>query len=162
MVAGNAGFDLVTWEVLKGFIDTRDKVLAMTPHFRFDPGNQILKITPEPQSMHTYLGVVGCYLEKPIKDLIKEKWIHKYTLCLTRIAIGNTRGKFGSTNLFAGGTVNYNDMLSQGFEDKKKLEEDLMISYQDVTPPKFFIGVLTALLIPAFLCVQNTVQSIIS
>ena len=161
-LVGNMGFDLVTWEVLKGFIDTRDKVLAMTPHFRFDSRNQIFKIIPEPQSTHTYLGVVGCYIERPIKDVIKEKFVHKYTLALTRIAIGNTRGKFAGTNLFAGGSVNYNDMLSQGLADKEKLEQELMNNYIDHNPAKFFIGVLTALLIPAFLCVQNTVQSIIS
>lgn len=161
-MVGNMGFDLVTWEVLKGFIDTRDKVLAMTPQFRFNSDTQIFKIIPEPQSTHTYLGVVGCYIEKPIKDLIKEKWLHRYVLNLTRIAIGNVRGKFGSTNLFAGGTVNYTDMLSQGLAEKKELEEELKTSYAYNLPAKFFIGVLTALLIPAFLCVQNTVQSIIS
>ena len=161
-MVGNMGFDLVTWEVLKGFIDTRDKVLAMTPHFRFDSRNQIFKIIPEPQSTHTYLGVVGCYIERPIKELIKEKFVHKFTLCLTRIAIGLVRGKFNGTNLFAGGTVNYTDMLSQGLADKEKLEQELMNSYIDNTPAKFFIGSIVALLIPAFLCVQNTVQSIIS
>ena len=151
-MTNNTGFDLVTWEVLKGFIDTRDKVLAMTPHFRFDSRNQILKIIPEPQSTHTYLGVVGCYIEKPIKDLIKEKWLHRYVLNLTRIAIGNVRGKFGSTNLFAGGTVNYTDMLSQGLAEKKELEEELKTSYVDNFPAKFFLGGLIALFVPAFLC----------
>ena len=160
-MVGNMGFDLVTWEVLKGFIDTRDKVLAMTPHFRFDSRNQIFKIIPEPKSTHTYLGVVGCYIERPIKELIKEKFIHKYTLCLTRIAIGLVRGKFNGTNLFAGGSVNFADMLSQGLADKEKLEQELMNNYIDSVPARFMIGVLTALLIPAFLCVQNTLQSIV-
>jgi len=45
---GNFGFDLVTWEVLKGFIDTRNKVLALTDHVRFDPRSQILRLIPEP------------------------------------------------------------------------------------------------------------------
>jgi hypothetical protein len=139
-MVGNMGFDLVTWEVLKGFIDTRDKVLAMTPHFRFDSRNQILKILPEPQSTHTYLGVVGCYIERPIKELIKEKFIHKYVLALTRVAIALVRGKFNGTNLFAGGSVNFADMLSQGLADKEKLEQELMNSYIDSTPPRFLIG----------------------
>ena len=56
---GNFGFDLITWETLKGFIDTRNKVLAMTDQFRFDARSQILRITPEPRDTHTYLGVVG-------------------------------------------------------------------------------------------------------
>lgn len=140
MTNAGFGFDLVTWEVLKGFIDTRDKVLAMTPQFRFDSRNQILKIIPEPKSTHTYLGVVGCYIEKPIKDLIKEKFVHKFALCLTRIAIGLVRGKFNGTNLFAGGSVNFADMLSQGLADKEKLEQELMNSYIDNFPARFMIG----------------------
>ena len=161
LVAGNAGFDLVTWEVLKGFIDTRDKVLAMKPHFRFDSRNQIFKIIPEPQSTHTYLGVVGCYIEKPIKDVIKERWVQKYVLAQAKITICRAREKYTGTNLFGGGSVNIN-MLAEGLAEKEKLEQELMNSYSDNSPPAFYIGVLTALLIPAFLCVQNTVQSIIS
>ena len=161
MVAGNAGFDLVTWEVLKGFIDTRDKVLAMKPHFRFDSRNQILKIIPEPQSMHTYLGVVGCYIEKPIKDVIKERWVQKYVHAQAKITICRAREKYTGTNLFGGGSVNIN-MLAEGLADKEKLEQELMSSYIDNFPPAFFINGLLALLIPAFLCVQNTLQSIVS
>jgi hypothetical protein len=160
MVAGNAGFDLVTWEVLKGFIDTRDKVLAMKPHFRFDSRNQILKIIPEPQTMHTYLGVVGCYIEKPIKDVIKERWVQKYVHAQAKITICRAREKYTGTNLFGGGSVNTN-MLAEGLAEKEKLEQELMSSYIDNTPPCFFINTLVSLLIPAFLCVQNTLQSIV-
>ena len=139
MVGGGFGFDLVTWEVLKGFIDTRDKVLAMKPHFRFDSRNQIFKIIPEPQSTHTYLGVVGCYIEKPIKDVIKERWVQKYASCLCKITICRTREKFSGTNLFGGGSLNIN-MLAEGLADKEKLEQELMSSYIDNMPPIFFLN----------------------
>jgi hypothetical protein len=105
-MVGNFGFDLVTWEVLKGFIDTRNKVLAMTPQFRFDPRTQTLRIIPEPKSNHTFLGVVGCYIERPIKDVIRERWVQKYALALVKIAIARVREKYTGTNLFGGGSVN--------------------------------------------------------
>jgi hypothetical protein len=136
---GNFGFDLITWEVLKGFIDTRNKVLAMTDHFRFDPRTQILRIIPEPRDTHTYLGVVGCYIERPIKDLIRERWVQKYSLALTKIAISRTREKYQGTNLFGGGSVNVN-LLQEGLKEKETLEQELMNSYQDVTPARFFLG----------------------
>jgi hypothetical protein len=91
---GNFGFDLVTWEVLKGFIDTRKKVLAQNPHFRFDARTQVLRIIPEPLYAHSYLGVVGCYVERPIKDLVKERWIQRYTLALSKISVATVRGKY--------------------------------------------------------------------
>jgi hypothetical protein len=137
---GNFGFDLITWEVLKGFIDTRNKVLAMTPHYRFDPKSQVLRIIPEPIPEQSYLGVVGCYLERPIKDLINERWIYRYTLALCKIIVGNVRGKYGGTNLFGGGQVNYSDFMSQGLSERDALESELKNTYEDVTGAMFFIG----------------------
>jgi len=137
---GNFGFDLITWETLKGFIDTRNKVLALQPHFRFDNKTQILKVIPEPRLDTTYLGVVGCYIERPIKDLIKERWVWKYSLALAKIEIARTREKFSGTNLFGGGSVNSQSLLAEGTQDKEKLENDLMSSYADAMPMTFFIG----------------------
>ena len=136
---GNFGFDLITWEVLKGFIDTRNKVLALQPQVRFDNRTQILRIMPEPSSDHTYLGVVGCYVERPIKDLIRERWVQKYALALVKIAMARVREKYQGTNLFGGGSINTN-ILAEGLKEKETLETELMNSYQDATPPTFFIG----------------------
>jgi hypothetical protein len=139
-MVGNFGFDLITWETLKGFIDTRTKVLAMTPHFRFDPKTQNLRIIPEPIPEQTYLGIVGCYLERPVKDLINERWIYRYALALSKIVVGNVRGKFGGTSLFGGGQVNYQDFMSQGISERDSLEQELKNTYEDVTGAMFFIG----------------------
>ena len=137
---GNFGFDLITWEVLKGFIDTRNKVLALQSQFRFDARTQILRIMPEPRPEHTYLGIVGCYIERPIKDIIRERWVQKYALALVKIAIARVREKFNGTNLFGGGSVNSATLLAEGLKEKETLEQELMNSYQDNTPPTFFIG----------------------
>jgi hypothetical protein len=137
---GNFGFDLITWETLKSFIDTRNKVLAMTPQFRFDPRSQILRIIPEPKPEHTYLGVVGCYIERSIKDLIRERWVQKYALALSKIAIARTREKYQGTNLFGGGQVQSTTLLAEGIKEKEILEQELMNNYQDNAPPTFFIG----------------------
>lgn len=136
---GNFGFDLITWETLKGFIDTRNKVLALTPQFRFDPRTQLLRIIPEPRTERTFLGVVGCYIERPIKDTIRERWVQKYVLALVKIAIARVREKYTGTNLFGGGSVNAG-LLAEGLKEKEMLEQELMNSYQDNTPPTFFIG----------------------
>lgn len=136
---GNFGFDLITWETLKGFIDTRNKVLAMTDQFRFDPRTQIFRIIPEPRDTHTYMGVVGCYVERPIKDLIRERWVQKYALSLVKIAIARVREKYTGTNMFGGGSVNAS-LLAEGIKEKETLEQELMNGYQDSAPPTFFIG----------------------
>lgn len=137
---GSFGYDLTTWEVLKQFIDLRTKVLAMTPHFRFDNRKQILRIIPEPIPEQSYYGVVGCYLERPIKDVISERWVFKYTLALTKIAVAHVRGKIKGTALMGGGTINADDFMQQGLKEKDELEKDLMTSYVDNNPPMFFLG----------------------
>jgi hypothetical protein len=161
-MVGNFGFDLVTWEALKGFIDTRKKVLAQTPHFRFDNRTQTLRIIPEPIEQHSYLGVVGCYIERPIKDLVKERWIQRYVLALSKITVANVRGKYPSTNLFGGGTVNYQDFQSQGIAERDALEAELKQGYEDANIPCFFVGALVSMLVPAFLCFQNSLMNILA
>lgn len=137
---GNAGFDLVTWEVLKGWLETREKVLAQIPYIDFDQRRQLLRIIPAPNANSRYVGCVGCWVEKPVADLIMERWVEAYALSLTKIAIGNVRGKYQGMQLFGGGTINYNDLLSQGLAEKKELEAELMNGYGEVTPARFFLG----------------------
>jgi hypothetical protein len=139
---GNVGFDLVTFDILKGWLETRSKILAQTPYFRFDPRTQVFRILPEPYEGQAYYGCIGCYVERPIKDLISEPWIIDYTLALTKISVGHIRGKFGNMAIFGGGQLNANDVLSQGLKEKDELDKQLITGtgFSDVTPVKFFMG----------------------
>ena len=111
----------------------------MQDHFRFDSRTQLLRLIPEPRSNHSYLGIVGCYVERPIKDVIKERWVQKYTLALAKIEIARVREKFNGTNMMGGGSLNAG-ILAEGIKEKEALEQELMNSYQDNSPPTFFIG----------------------
>lgn len=139
-VLGNYGFDLVTWHILKEWIDTREKMFALKRRYHFDDRNQILRLYPEPGKNERFIGVVGCYVEKPIKDVIMERWIYQYALALSKITVGNVRGKFTSVTQFGGGTINYSDLLNQGLEEKKQLEDEIMNKHGEVAPIKFFVG----------------------
>ena len=135
---GNAGFDLVTWHILKGWLKDRSRVLAQDPYFRFYPDEQILKILPEPLDNSSYYAMIGCRVEKPIKNLIKERWIQQYILALCKIGIGNIRSKYSGVVLFGGGSVNGNDLLNAGTTEKLALENELLNQYGEVEPPLFF------------------------
>jgi hypothetical protein len=140
---GNVGYDLVTWQALKTWLDTREKLLALTPYLRFDPDTQFLKIIPEPSRQNgtsTYFGLIGCKMQKPIKFLVSQLWVYRYTLALTKIAVGHVRGKFQGTSLFGGQTVNGADMLRQGEKEKDELEKEITTDQIDREPIKFFIG----------------------
>lgn len=137
---GNVGYDLITWQALKGWLDLREKVLGLTPYLRFNPDTQMLKITPEPTSNSVYYGLVACKVQKPIKDIVSQLWIYRYVLALSKITIGHVRGKYTGTNLFGGQQVNYADLMSQGLAEKEKLETEIITDMIDRDPIKFFIG----------------------
>jgi hypothetical protein len=144
---GNYGFDLVSWYVLKNWLDTREKVLALRRDIQFDDRTQYMRITPQPKmgsSTTRFYGAISCYVERPLCDIIKEPWVYQYALALTKIAIGNVRGKITNVQLFGGGVINYNDLLSQGLKEKETLEEKLYTGasagFGDSDPIMFFMG----------------------
>ena len=139
---GNYGFDLISWYTLKEWIDTREKMLAVKRDIKFDPRTQYMQMYPQPGSDKFY-GVISCYLEKPIRNVIMEQWVYEYSLALSMITIGRVRGKFGSVNLLGGGALNY-DLLQEGQQKKAELEQKLLDGASpglgDSDPTMFFVG----------------------
>ena len=121
---GNYGFDLISWYTVKNWLETREKVLATKRSFEFNDRTQYMRIYPEPNDSVRFYGVIDCYVEKPIRDLIKEAWVYQYALALTKIGVGYVRGKFNGVNLF-GGQVFVDSIKADGREEKQKLEEQL-------------------------------------
>ncbi len=140
---GSKAFDLITWHVLKDWLETREKLFAMKQYIRFDPRTQVMRILPDPKqgSDTRYYAAVGVYLERPIKDLVKERWVMEYAKAIMKISIANTRGKFGGTQLFGQGTIQYQELMRQGTEEKKALEDELKGGFSESQqPPMFFMG----------------------
>ena len=139
---GNYGFDLVSWYSMKEWLETREKVLATRKDFKFDERTQYLQMYPQPGSSRFY-GVISCYVERPIRDVIKEQWVYEYACALTKIIIGRVRGKFTNVNLLGGGVLNA-AILEEGIREKKELEEKLLTGASaglgDADPCLFFIG----------------------
>jgi hypothetical protein len=143
---GNYGFDLISWYVLKDWLKNREKLLSTKPSWDFDDRTQIMRLYPQPQTSQgqriQYYGVLQCYVERPLRDVIKEQWVFQYSLALSKIVLGRIRGKFTGTTLFGGGLVNAN-MLEEGLQEKKDLEEKLYTNapgFGDNEPPMFFVG----------------------
>lgn len=142
---GKYGFDLVSWYTLKEWLDTRKKLLGQTWHVRFDDRTQRMYIIPNPSGKNRakFYGLIGCYAEKPLSSVLKELWVQKYATALTKITLGRIRGKYAGTGLFGGGTVNYQDILTEGLQERAELEEQLYTGAAgvgDAAPPRFFVG----------------------
>jgi len=139
---GNYGFDLISWYILKQWLETREKMLSTKRYFKFDERTQHMLLIPEPKTGERFYGVVSCYVEKPVYDLIQEPWVYQYALALTKITLGRVRGKFGNAQLFGGTTLD-TSILQEGLTEKKELEEMLLKGtpgFGDAAPPMFFVG----------------------
>ena len=139
---GNYGFDLISWYTMREWLDTREKLLSQRRQFKFNPRTQYLQMLPEPNTGVQFYGMIGCHLEKPLIDIVKEPWVYQYALALTKIAVGRIRGKYSGTNMFGGGSLN-TDVLSEGIAEKDKLEAQLFEGspgFGDADPPMFFVG----------------------
>lgn len=142
---GKYGFDLVSWYTLKEWLDLRKKLLAQTWHYRFNERTQCLHIIPNPAGRNRakWYGLIGCYVEKPLTHILKEPFVFKYSLALTKIILGRIRGKYAGTGLFGGGSVNYTELLAEGIAERDALEQELYnnsAGFGDAGPPKFFVG----------------------
>ena len=144
---GNYGFDLVSWYTLKNWLETREKLLATKRSYTFDDRTQLLRMFPQPNASNNnvrFYGVVSCYVERPIRDILKELWVYQYSLALTKMAVANIRGKYGNVTLFGGGSLNSSEFMSQGLSEKAALEEQLMTGASpgqgDADPSLFFVG----------------------
>jgi hypothetical protein len=135
----HTGFDLISYVILRQWVDLTNRILARNVYIRFDRKTQLLKLIPEPSPNSRYCAAIGCYVERPIRDVINEKWVFDYTLALTKIALGNIRGKFGSISLYGGGSVNA-EVGAQGLAEQKALEELLLKGGEGPSIAPFFIG----------------------
>jgi hypothetical protein len=121
---GNFGFDLLSWHTLKEFVETREKMLATRRDLKFDPRTQYLTMYPQPNKNRFY-GVISCYVERPIRDIVKEQWVYMYALALSKITLGRIRGRFTGITLLGGGQLN-TDILQEGLKEKDELEKQLI------------------------------------
>lgn len=140
---GNYGFDLVSWYTLKTWLDTREKMLALKRAFEFDERTQVLRMYPQPTTSSSFYGCLPCWVERPLRDVVKEPWVYQYALALTKISVGYVRGKYGSLPLF-GGQVFSSDIVTQGLQEKDKLEQMMLTGASpgmgDADPIMFFVG----------------------
>ena len=134
------GFDLTSYAAVKSYLDTRRKVLGQEVYYRFDPYTQYLRILPEPRRLDPYLGLIGCYVEKPRRELIIERWVFEYALALTMVIVGRLRSKYTMTML-GGSTLRGDEILNAGLQAKKELEEQLFRGTGWVeSQPTFMVG----------------------
>ena len=137
---GNYGFDILSWHTVKDWMDTREKVFATRREIQFNPRTQFLRLLPQPRNTHFY-GLLECYVENPLRDTIKEKWVYEYAVAIAKVMWGRILTKVDGVELLGGGVLNGGQVLEEGLSDKEKLETMLIEGgYGDFDPVGFIIG----------------------
>jgi hypothetical protein len=137
---GNYGFDLLSWHTMKDWIETREKLLAIRRDIHFDARTQYLKFYPQPKNTRFY-GVISCYVERPIRDIIKEKWVLEYSVALAKVMWGRILTKITGVSLLGGGNFSGDTILAEGIREKEALETMLVEGgYGDFAPISFLVS----------------------
>lgn len=138
----NKGFSLLERHCLGEWLDMRNKILAMDRRWNFDKYTQYLTLSPQPHTPCPTTAVIEAYVERPLRDIIKDPWVFKYALAQCKIIIGNIRGKWGDVQLLGGGVVSGNRFTQEGIQEVKELEQTLIEKggYSSALGPVFVIG----------------------
>ena len=138
---GNFGFDLLSWHAVKDWQKTREKVLAIRRDSYFDNRTQYLRFIPQPKLTSPFVGVLECYVEKPLRDIIKEKFVLEYSIALCKIMWGRILTKISGVQLLGNGMLNGDAILAEGNADKERLETFLIEGgYGDFENLGMFMG----------------------
>lgn len=135
---GNFGFDMLSWHGVKNWIDNREKMFSTRREMTFDNRTQIFRLIPQPKENDTFYGTIECYVERPLRDLVKEKWVLEYATALCKIMWGRILTHITGVQLLGGGTFN-GDVLNEGLEEKEKLETMLIEGGFGQDPPMMLV-----------------------
>jgi hypothetical protein len=79
-------------------------------------------------------------VEKPLRDLVKEKWVLEYSTALCKVMWGRILTKISGVGFPGGGSINGDSILSEGVAEKKELEQFLIEGgYGDFDPVSFSV-----------------------
>ena len=136
-------FGLTTWYALHEWRNTYEKLLATKRGWHFNKDTQYLTLTPQPKLGERFFGIVECWVERPLKDVLKEPWVLDYALAVCKEMLGRVRSKWGdSVSMLGGGSLTGNALAQEGVQKQKELLEELIKNqaYGAMHKPRFFVG----------------------
>ena len=136
-------FGLTTWYALHEWRNLYEKLLAVKRGWHFNKDTQYLTLTPQPRMGERFFGIVECWVEKPLKDVLREPWVFDYALAVCKEMLGRVRSKWGdSVQMLGGGSLTGNALAQEGVNKQKELLEELIKNqaYGAMHKPRFFVG----------------------
>lgn len=102
-------FGLTTWYALHEWRNLYEKMLAVKRGWHFNKDTQYLTLTPQPRMGERFFGIVECWVERPLKDVLKEPWVFDFALAVCKEMLGRVRSKWGDgVQMLGGGSLTGN------------------------------------------------------
>lgn len=135
--------NLLTWELVKEFMETMDIKYNVKIEFDFNPVTKKLYFINTPAKKGQKYGII--FYEIPDIDdpdienyIYDNKWIKKYATEMARYQWGLNLSKYEGTMLPNGMQLNAEQIKQDAQQELEKLEQELIDVYQ--LPPDFFVG----------------------
>jgi hypothetical protein len=129
-------FDLVSWQVLQNWIETKNMVLGTNLSYNFNKYTKVITFTP---SRIYGIVLIEAYVHTPMACLWNNDWIRRYTMNEMYMMISNIRGKYGQTQLLGGGHIEAIMTRDQYEATRKELVKEL-IDGSESSPVDFYVG----------------------
>jgi hypothetical protein len=121
------------WVMFKQYEETFERLSGRNGGWEFFQDTHTLKIYPVPN-----LGggtVTIHYLQKKKNWPEVHDWMNNYGLCLAKIMLGRIRSKYSNIVSPGGGvTLDGQNLLTEGLQEKKDLEKDLIYRWNEPIP----------------------------
>ena len=125
-----ASFDLVSYDLVLQYQETLDRLFAREMQFVFRTEANSLYLLQVPQAPEEILVesmVLKSYIEL-LKDHFAAHWLRDYHLAEMKIILGEKYRVFATIPGAQGGTTMKGEQLvSEGIQDKQRLEDDLLL-----------------------------------
>ena len=125
-----AAFDLFSYDLVLQYQETLDRLFVREYHFVFRNDANSIFFTQVPNQNE--IVVLDCRVLKSIDELLNDhfayRWLQDYALAEERIMLGEKYRLFSTLPGAQGGTVKKGESLvTQGVDDKQRLEDDLLL-----------------------------------
>ena len=115
------------YAIIEAEMELMQDILGLLFTFELQDDQETVLITPIPQ--HNFMVKTKYGIKRELKQVrpVHEKWFIDYVEALTMVTLGRVRGKYKGIETPMGTlTLDGDEMLTQGNEKKKELEEALV------------------------------------
>jgi hypothetical protein len=131
--ANGEGMVLAGYNVMTNYLEDVKDTFSLMYHAQYSDARQEFLLTPTPKENGT--GLLTVYRKETAENLYNNHIVKNLCIAESKILWGHILGKYSMT-LPSGGTINGQDIKSDGKEEKEKIMEQIRMESE---PPMFFI-----------------------